>query len=119
MNARARVEALLAKSGLPVLVARPSFILGARDEPRPGEAIGAGFIDGCLSIISVFGGGRMASKYRSMSGDDLAAGLCALAVEKYDGLTVVEAPDLRRAARRWTESICGPGGRSDETQIIE
>ena len=62
MSVRARVEALLSTSGIKTVVARPSFILGDRDEPRPGERIGAGLIDGCLSVVSLFGGGQFSSK---------------------------------------------------------
>lgn len=95
MAARARVEAELREGSLPYTVARPSFILGDRDEKRPGESIGAAVADGALGVIGALGGKRLRDRYRSISGDALAAALVRLALDPAAVDRVFEADALR------------------------
>lgn len=95
---RARLESELQASGLPHVIARPSFISGPdRDESRPGERIGAVIGDGLLGVIGALGGASIRDRYGSMDGETLAAGLVALAASGADGTH--EADAIRRAAR--------------------
>lgn len=94
--ARARIEQELSASTVRSLIARPSFILGDRDDYRPGEHYGAPIVDGLLSAVSFLGGRRWAGRYRSMSGEELAKGLVRLALDGHEGTCGV--PELTKAA---------------------
>jgi len=96
MKARAQVEERLEESRLPSLIARPSFILGNRDDFRLGETIGAPILDGLMGLVSVLGGNQLTGKYRSMSGENLAAALVEMGLNGRDGL--VHVPELKHAA---------------------
>ena len=78
LAARRRVEEKLAASGLPFTIARPSFIVGDRDEPRRSEQLGAPLADGALALLGALGGRRLAARYRSITGQALAASLVRL-----------------------------------------
>lgn len=98
MQIRWRVEEALRDSGLPYTIARPSFITGPdRDEVRPGERMGAAVADGLLAVASVFGGRRLAARYRSTSSTALARALVARALDPAAENTVLESELLRHA----------------------
>lgn len=98
MQVRWRVEEALRDSGLPYTIARPSFITGPdRDETRPGERIGAAVADGLLSVATMFGGRRLAARYRSTSNTALARALVARALDPAAENAVLESEELRRA----------------------
>ena len=103
MRARAQVEFDLNASDLTHLTARPSFILGNRDDYRPGESIGAPLLDGMMATIALLGGRRVVGKYRSMPGHILAQGLVELALQGAEGL--VHVPEIKSAAERFRNSI--------------
>lgn len=98
MQIRWRVEEALRTSGLPYTIARPSIITGPdRDEPRPGERMAAVVANGVLNVASMFGGRRLAARYRSTSSDVLARALVARALDPAAGNTVLESEQLRDA----------------------
>ncbi len=75
-GARAKAEAEIKASGLPYLIARPSFISGPdREESRPDERLGALTIDGLLALAGALGATRLRDRYRSLTGDQLARAL--------------------------------------------
>src|SRR5688500_13112854 len=105
VRVRGRVQAELMVSGLPYLIAQPSFITGDdRDEPRPLERYGAKAVDGFLKAVAVLGGGRIRDRYGSMTGTELGDSLVRLALASPRGRVVADGVALR-AARR--------GGRVD------
>ena len=57
------------------MIARPSFIIGERDDKRRGEAVAAHAIDGVLALAGLFGGKTLRDRYRSTDGDILASTL--------------------------------------------
>lgn len=95
LQARADVEAHLRRSGLPFTIARPSFIVGARDEARPGEAVGAAVADAPLKLMGMLGGRRTADRLRSIDGPTLAAGLVRAALDPAAEGAVLDSADLR------------------------
>ncbi|HWN66621.1 MAG TPA: epimerase, partial [Haliangium sp.] len=98
MQVRWRVEEALRDSGLPYTIARPSFITGPdRDEARPAERIGAAVANGVLNVASMFGGRRLAERYRSTSSAVLAQALVARALDPAAENIVLESETLRRA----------------------
>ena len=103
-QARAKVEARLESTELESVVARPSFILGERDDARPGEQFGAPVLDTLLGIAGFLGARSMTEKYRSMSGDELAAGLAGLVLE-WPTDSILYVPELRASALRVRERI--------------
>ena len=94
LKARGQAEDAVRGSGLPWVIARPSFIVGDRDESRIGESIGAGIGDGVLAVAGLFGGKKLRAKYRSTSADVLASALIRLAEAPAHDL-VVDGDDLR------------------------
>lgn len=95
-QARARMEAELKASGLPFLIARPSLISGpGRDEPRPGERIGAAIVDRLLRVARLFGGSRLEARYASTTNAALAEALVRLALDPAAGNRVLESELLR------------------------
>lgn len=94
LKARGQAEDAVRGSGLPWVIARPSFIVGERDESRIGESIGAGIGDGVLAVAGLFGGKKLRAKYRSTSADVLASALIRIAEAPAHGL-VVDGDDLR------------------------
>lgn len=95
LHARADVEAHLRASGLPFTIARPSFIVGARDQARIGEAVGAAAADAPLKLMGLLGGRRMADRLRSIDGPTLAAGLVRAAFDPAAEGAVLDSADLR------------------------
>ncbi|MBL4686269.1 MAG: epimerase [Nannocystaceae bacterium] len=80
-RARVRIEAELAAGPLPYLVARPSFIIGERDEPRAGERWAARIADGALSVVGALGAKRAAARYASTTNEILGEAVVRLALD--------------------------------------
>lgn len=75
LKARAMAEAKLQASGLQWIIARPSIIVGDRDEERPLESVSAGVADFVLGMGRIFGAKRFAERYRSTPAPTLAEGI--------------------------------------------
>ncbi|MCB9526461.1 MAG: NAD(P)H-binding protein [Myxococcales bacterium] len=95
LKARVDAEAHLAASGVPWTAARPSFIVGDRDEFRPGEHYGAKAADGLLGLVGVFGGRTLRDRYRSTTSEVLARALLRLAGDPAWANRVARSEDLR------------------------
>jgi len=92
---RARLEAELRASGLPWVIARPSFITGPdRDEDRPVERLAAGAVDAVASALGAVGV-RSAARWRSTTPAALAGALVRLAFDPAAAGRVVESEALR------------------------
>ncbi|CAN5847938.1 NAD-dependent epimerase/dehydratase family protein [soil metagenome] len=91
---RGKAEDAVKASGVPWVIARPSMIHGERDEGRPGEAVISVVGDGLLSVVGMFGAKKLRAKYRSTTGDILAAALIRLGEHVAPG-TIAEGDDLR------------------------
>jgi uncharacterized protein YbjT (DUF2867 family) len=97
MRVRGRVEAEVRASGLPWLIARPTFITGPdRDERRPLERAGAALMDAALLIAATFGAGGWRARFASTTGSELARALVDLALDPGLQNRVVHAAELRR-----------------------
>jgi uncharacterized protein YbjT (DUF2867 family) len=94
LRARGKAEACIRESGLPWAIARPSFIVGDRDESRVGESAAAVIGDGLLAVAGVLGGKSLRAKYRSTTPDVLASALIRIG-ESPEHDRVVEGSDLR------------------------
>ncbi|MCB9475853.1 MAG: NAD(P)H-binding protein [Deltaproteobacteria bacterium] len=98
---RWRFETELRHSGLPFVVARPSFIVGeGRDTPRPMEHLGATLIDGATVVIGLLGAKTWSRRLRSMDNVELAEGLVRYALDQSAVNVVIESEGLRRDANR-------------------
>lgn len=95
MKPRWLSEEHLRKSGLPHLIARPSFILGSRDEPRLGETIGGGVSKFILGGVGLMGGRRFANRFGSIQGRDLGYGLVREALSWPEDNRTLYSDDLR------------------------
>lgn len=85
---KGETEAALQAMDWPQLtIARPSLLLGARQEFRLGERLAAPFMR------------WLPGKYRGIEACTLARALWRLALEEEDGVRVVESADLRRLGR--------------------
>jgi NADH dehydrogenase len=91
---RGKAEDAVKASGVPWVIARPSMIHGERDEGRPAEAVISVVGDSLLAVAGLFGAKQLRAKYRSTTGDILAAGLIRLAEHAEPG-TIAEGDDLR------------------------
>ncbi len=100
LAARARVEGTLRASGLPFTIARPSFIVGERDEARTAEKLLMPAVDLSLSLLGALGARRTADHYRSIRGEDLARALVLLAADPAWAGRVAEAEDLQATLSR-------------------
>lgn len=94
LAARGKAEAVVMSSGLPWVIARPSFITGERDEARLGERAASVVGDGLLAVAGVFGGGKLRDKYRSTTPDVLASALIRLGEDGAHD-RIVEGGELR------------------------
>jgi uncharacterized protein YbjT (DUF2867 family) len=79
---RGKAEEAVKASGLPWMIAQPSFITeaggapdGSRDDARPGEKVGAAIGDAVLGALGLFGARQLRARYRSTTPDVLAAAL--------------------------------------------
>ena len=94
LRARGQAEDVVATSGLPYAIARPSFIIGERDEKRRGESATAHALDGMLAVAGVFGGKRLRDRYRSTDADVLASALIRIG-EAPEHDRIYDGADLR------------------------
>ena len=94
LQVRWRLEQELAAAGVPWTSARPSFIIGDRDEARSGEFIGATLGDGLLGLVGALGGKKLASRYKSIDGPGLAAALIRIAADPAAKNRIVERDGL-------------------------
>jgi uncharacterized protein YbjT (DUF2867 family) len=98
MDVRKRVEAAVRESELPYLLARPGFITGDdRDEWRAGERIAATISNGALALVGALGGKRIATRYTSITGGELARAMVELACASASACEIAEVEDLKRA----------------------
>lgn len=114
--ARAKVEARLAVSSLSHCIARPSFILGQRDDKRPLESLGAPMLDGLLATVGFLGGRRWSSQYRSMLGTELAMALSEAALAGLDG--ILDVPRIAIATARYRERIADGYNESEPHESV-
>lgn len=95
LQARWKAEEHLVKSGLPYIIARPSFITGEdREENRPLERLGALVVDSTLSLTHLVGIGWLKQRYGSTTAPKLAASLVRLALERQAVNKVFESQAL-------------------------
>ena len=95
-RARGQAEELLRSSGLPYVIARPSFIVGpGRDDRRPGERLGAAMIDGLLDFAALLGAKRFRDRYASTTNVVLAGALVRLALDPGAANKIFESENLR------------------------
>jgi uncharacterized protein YbjT (DUF2867 family) len=94
LSARGRAEQVVAGTGLPWVIARPSIITGERDDNRLFEHAAAVVGDGLLSIAGALGGKKLRDRYRSTSPAVLAAALIHLG-EAPEHDRIVDGADLR------------------------
>jgi uncharacterized protein YbjT (DUF2867 family) len=93
-RARGRAEAVVTGAGLPWAIARPSLIIGERDDRRSGERAAALLGDGALALAGVLGARRTRDRYRSTTADVLASALIRLGeAPAHDRIT--DGADLR------------------------
>lgn len=94
LEARGQAEQVVRESGLPWVIARPSLIVGDRDENRIGERVGAGIGDSLLAVAGVLGGKKLRARFRSTSPDILASALIRLGeADQHD--RIVDGDELR------------------------
>jgi len=98
---RGKAEDAVRDSGLPWMIAQPSFITeasgapdGARDDRRPVERASAVVGDCALAVLGLLGARKLRSRYRSTTPDVLASALIRLA-EAPEAGRVVSGDDLR------------------------
>ncbi len=94
LRARGKAEAAVIDSGAPWVIARPSFIVGERDEGRPGERAASLLGDGVLALAGVLGARRTRDRYRSTTPDVLASALIRLG-EAPEHDRIVDGAELR------------------------
>jgi uncharacterized protein YbjT (DUF2867 family) len=94
LRARGKAEAAVTGAGLPWVIARPSFIVGERDEARPGERVASAVGDGVLAVAGLFGARRTRDRYRSTTPDVLASALIRLG-EAAEHDRIAEGAELR------------------------
>ena len=95
MKPRWLSEEHLRNSGLPHLIARPSFILGERDEPRLGETIGGGVSKLIMGGVGLLGGRKFARRMGSITGRELGFGLVREALAWSDNNRTLHSDELR------------------------
>jgi uncharacterized protein YbjT (DUF2867 family) len=95
LRVRHQLERELEESGMDYVIARPSFILGERDEKRRGESLGAGLVDMALSGVGTFGARRTQERYRSTDAPRLGRALVSLALAPEASRRVVLSDELR------------------------
>lgn len=94
LQVRWRLEQELTAAGIPWTAARPSFIIGDRDEARAGESVGASLGDGLLGLFGALGAKKLAARYKSIDGPGLAAALIRIAADPAAKNQVVERDGL-------------------------
>jgi nucleoside-diphosphate-sugar epimerase len=99
LKARHKAEEAVRSSGLPWVIARPSFIVGAgdgakRDDGRPLEKAAAVVADGLLAAVGLVAKGTRA-RYRSITPETLGDALVRIGLDGVAG-KVYEGDDLRQ-----------------------
>jgi uncharacterized protein YbjT (DUF2867 family) len=95
LRAHWQSEELVRGSGLPWLIARPSFISGpGRDDARPAERIGAAVADGLLAVTGLVAP-RLQARYRSTTPEVLGGVLARAGLRGDGGDRVLESDQLR------------------------
>lgn len=95
LKARADAEAHLQTSGLPYTVARPSIILGERDEPRAGEAVAGAVAGGVLGLLGALGARTLRDRYTSTTAPILGAALVRCALDPQARNRILDGAALR------------------------
>ena len=96
LRARSEVEARLARSPLPWISARPSFITGPdREEDRLGERLGAVVGDSTLAVLGMLGARTLRDRYSSLTGAQLGQALLGVAADPEARNVVVQTDELR------------------------
>lgn len=99
LQARARIEKVLNEGRLPYIIGRPSFITGDdRDESRPGEHYGAVVANAVLGVLGKLGATTLRDRYASLTGNQLARGLVAAALDTHRVNQVLLTEALRALA---------------------
>jgi uncharacterized protein YbjT (DUF2867 family) len=98
LKARWMAEDHLRRSGLPHLIARPSFILGNRDEARLMESIGGGVSDVLIGAVGFLGARKFARRVGSIQGSELGEGLVREALLWPENNRILYSNDLRKSA---------------------
>jgi uncharacterized protein YbjT (DUF2867 family) len=94
MRARGKAEEVVKTSGLPWAIARPSLIVGDREDGRRAEKTAGVVGDGLLAVVGVLGGKQLRARYRSTTPDVLASALIRLG-EAPEHDCVVDGDSLR------------------------
>jgi uncharacterized protein YbjT (DUF2867 family) len=95
-RARVKAEGELKASGLPYIIARPSFITGpGRDEARWSERAGAGMFDALLAAVGAVGAKKLQAHWSSTTDLALAQALVRLALDPARVNLTAEPEDLR------------------------
>lgn len=76
---RWKAEEAVRSSGVAWTIARPSIIVGDRDDERPLEDAAAKVLDGLLVAVGALGGAKWRDRYRSTDDETLARALVRLA----------------------------------------
>lgn len=94
LQARWQAEEALRHSGLPFTIARPSMIVGDREEARPAERALASVADGALRLLGALGARQTSERYRSTDDKTLAAALLRCALDPNAAGQVIESEHL-------------------------
>jgi nucleoside-diphosphate-sugar epimerase len=98
LKARWMAEEHLSQSELPYLVARPSLILGDRDESRLLESVGGGISDVLIGAAGLLGARKFAKRVGSIQGSELGEGLVREALLWPKNNRILYSDDLRKSA---------------------
>jgi uncharacterized protein YbjT (DUF2867 family) len=100
LSARYKAEGEVRASGLPYVIARPSFVTGPdREESRPAERTAAAVADAVLGVAGHLGARGLRDRYASMTAKELAVALVVLALDERDPAVTAEPAELRQMAR--------------------
>jgi uncharacterized protein YbjT (DUF2867 family) len=92
---RWKAEEAVRASGVAWTIARPSIIVGDRDDARPLEDGAAKVLDGLLVAVGALGGATWRDRYRSTDGATLARALARLARDPAAANQTFESEQLR------------------------
>lgn len=92
---RWKAEEAVRAAGVPWTIARPSIIVGDRDDVRPLEDAAARVLDGLLIAVGALGAARWRDRYRSTDDATLARALARLAFDPAAKDQNVESEFLR------------------------
>ena len=92
---RWKAEEAVRAAGVPWTIARPSFIVGQRDEARAGESVGSKVADGALAFLGALGATTLRDRYKSTNDARLAAGLVRIGLDPAQANQVVLSEKLQ------------------------